>query len=145
MSVLTNTDSAEPSVVTDAAFPPKPWESQTARISAHWGRSGAVVSARGEIDAANADAFADYVQRCASYCEWLALDLSGLDFLGTSGFSALHRINAQCVVVDVKWALVPGPAVSRLLQLCDPDSALPMTESVGVALAKVQGDPRQLL
>lgn len=144
MTVETHAAPVQPLVEKNAAFPSEPWESQTVHVSASWGRSGAVICARGEIDASNADTFADYVQRCVNYCEWLAVDLTDLDFLGTSGFSALHRINTQCAVVDVQWALVPGPAVSRLLQLCDPDCALPTAESVGVALAKVQADPRRL-
>jgi hypothetical protein len=34
------------------------------------------------------------------------LDLSGLDFFGTAGFSALHTSNVQCAARDVGWALV---------------------------------------
>jgi anti-anti-sigma factor len=128
----------------DTDFPIQTWESGTARFTARWGRSGGVVAVHGEIDAANADAFADHLDRCATYCEWLVLDLTDLEFIGTAGFAALLRINTQCAKAKVYWALVPGVAASRTLQVCDPDHALPMSESVADALTTLQ-DPRRLL
>ena len=56
------------------------------------------------------------------------MDLRGLEFIGTAGFSALHRINVACSAAQVHWAMAPGPAVSRLLRVCDPDGTLPITE-----------------
>jgi anti-anti-sigma factor len=117
------------SVETDPGFPPQPWENHTARFSAHWGASAAVITAQGELDASNATALADYVQRCAVHSKRLVLDLSGLDFFGTAGFSALHTINVRCTGAGVWWAVIPGHAVSRLLRICDPDNTLPMTKS----------------
>jgi hypothetical protein len=35
-----------------------------------------------------------------------------------------------CSAADAHWAMVPSRAVSRLLAICDPDGALPITESV---------------
>ena len=87
-----------------------------------------MVSAHGELDAANADQLAEYVGRCIQHCRWLTLDLTGLKFIGTAGFSALHRINVACSAADVRWALVPSVAVSRLLRVCDPDGVLPTAE-----------------
>jgi anti-anti-sigma factor len=107
------------------------WQkSGTAEFTARWGPSAGVITAHGELDAANADQLAEYVQRCVRYCRWLVVDLSGLDFIGTAGFSALHRINVVCSAADAHWAMVPSRAVSRLLAICDPDGALPITESV---------------
>lgn len=134
MSALRTTEFAPPA----ADFPAEPWESHTARFAACWGRSGAVVSVTGELDAANAGQLAEYVQRCASYCEWLVLDLSELEFMGTAGFSTLHAINTRCAGSDVQWAVVPGAASSRLLGICDPDATLPTAKSATLALAKVQ-------
>ncbi|HET9875599.1 MAG TPA: STAS domain-containing protein [Mycobacterium sp.] len=118
-------------------FPSQSWDCHTAHLTARWGRSGAVITVTGELDAANADELAEYVRRCAAHCEWLVLDFSELEFMGTAGFAALHRVNTQCEFHYVHWALVPGAATLRLLRVCDPDAALPSTESVGVALAKV--------
>ena len=43
--------------------------------------------------------------------ERLVLDLSGVEFLGTAGFSALHTVNVRCAGENVDWALVPSAAV----------------------------------
>lgn len=92
---------------------------------------------RGEVDAANADRLTDQVRRCAARGEWLVLDFSAVTFMGTAGFAALQKIQA-CAGNRVQWALVPGAAVSRLLRICDPESALPTTESITDALTRVQ-------
>jgi anti-anti-sigma factor len=104
-----------------------------------------VITAHGELDAANAQEFVDYALRHAPHVERLVLDLTGVDFFGTSGFSALHTVNVQCAGEKIQWALVPSSAVTRLLRICDPDSALPICGSVDVALSAVQGEPRRLL
>jgi len=105
-----------------------PWQqSHTARFRAYPAASGTVITVEGELDAANADQLAAYVERSVTAYRRVILDLRGLEFIGTAGFSALHRINAVCSDAPAAWALAPGPAVSRLLRLCDPDGALPVT------------------
>lgn len=113
----------------EAEFPSQPWENHTARFTAHRGPSAAVVTAHGELDASNAAALVDFVQRSATHSAQLVLDLSELEFFGTSGFSALHAINVRCAGAGVGWAVVPSEAVSRLLRICDPDQTLPITGS----------------
>ena len=88
--------------------------------------SVSVITARGELDASNAQEFVDYALRDAERTERLALDLTGLDFFGTAGFSALHTLNVRCASVGVEWVLVPSNAVSRVMRICDPDSTLPV-------------------
>ena len=130
-----------------SAAPPakaEAWESHTIRCAVSWGRSGAVIEVRGELDASNAGEFADFVARCAARCQWLVVDLDDLEFIGTAGFTALQSINARCVNTRVYWAVVPGAAVSRLLPVCDPGNALPVNDSVPAALAAVR-DGRELL
>src|SRR5579875_1484224 len=107
----------------DGVSAAQPWESRTARFSVRWGPSAAVISAHGELDAANAAQLADYVERCSASANRLVLDLSELSFFGTAGFSALHRINVRCAGAGVRWAVVPNQLVSRLLLICDPDRA----------------------
>jgi anti-anti-sigma factor len=105
-------------------------QSRTALFSARWDQSGSVITAHGELDAANADQLAAYVQRCVKRSRRVILDLRGLEFIGTAGFSALHRINVVCSGAQVYWAMAPSRAVSRLLRICDPDGILPITTPV---------------
>src|ERR1700757_2436264 len=100
--------------------------SRTAQFGARWSSSGTVITVDGELDAANADQLAAYVQRSVSRSKRVILDLRGLEFIGTAGFSALHRINVVCSATQVSWALVASGAVSRLLRVCDPDGTLPV-------------------
>jgi anti-anti-sigma factor len=144
MSVVRTAGSAGATAGADAAFPSQPWENRTARFTVHSGSSVAVIAAQGELDAANAGQLADYVQRCAAFSKSLVLDLSDVEFFGTAAFSALHTINVRCAGADVRWAVVPSRAVSRLLRICDPEHALPIAESTDAAMA-VQEEPRRLL
>jgi anti-anti-sigma factor len=105
----------------------------------------AVITAIGELDAANAQEFVDYSLQHAAHIDRLVLDLTGVDFFGTAGFSALHTLNVRCAAEKIEWALTPSAAVTRLLRICDPDSALPICDTVDAALAAVQGEPRRLL
>jgi anti-anti-sigma factor len=105
----------------------------------------AVITAHGELDAANAQQFVDYALRHAPHTDRLVLDLTGVDFFGTAGFSALHTLNVRCAAEKIEWAMAPSPAVSRLMRICDPDSTLPIYDNVDAALAGVQGEPRRLL
>src|ERR1700757_5447729 len=102
-------------------------QSRTAQFGARWEPSGTVITVDGELDAANADQLAAHVQRSVSRSKRVILDLRGLEFIGTAGFSALHRINVVCSATQVSWALVASGAVSRLLRVCDPDGTLPVT------------------
>ena len=120
------------------------WRNHTAKFTAHWGRAGAVVAVDGEIDAANASSFADYAKRCTECCEWLVVDLSELTFIGTAGFSALESISAQCSSAQTNLKVIPSPALSTLLRICDPHSQLPLVSSLPAALAEVQRSGRPL-
>lgn len=100
---------------------------RTAQFSARTEPSGTVITVDGELDAANADQLAAYVQRSVSRSRRVILDLRGLEFIGTAGFSALHRINVVCSGAQASWAMVTSAAVSRLLRVCDPDGTLPVT------------------
>jgi anti-anti-sigma factor len=104
------------------------WQlSRTAQFSARRSSAGTVITVDGELDAANADQLAAYVQRSITHSRRVILDLRGLEFIGTAGFSALHRINVACSRAQVRWGMVSSPALSRLLRVCDPDGTLPVT------------------
>jgi anti-anti-sigma factor len=130
MSAIRHPKFASANIDIDNALPTRTWETPTARFTANWGPSFVVVTAHGELDASNAGQLADYVQRCAAHSQSVILDLSGLEFFATAGFSALHTINVRCAGADMRWAVVPSKAVSRLLRICDPDHALPLAQSV---------------
>jgi len=124
----------------------EPADCHSAHFATRWLQpSMAVITAHGELDAANAQEFVDYALRHAPQTDRLVLDLTGVDFFGTAGFSALHTLNVRCAAEKIEWALAPSTAVTRLLRICDPDSALPISDSVDAALTAVQGEPRRLL
>jgi len=124
----------------------EPSDCHAAHFATRWLQpSMAVIAAHGELDAANAQEFVDYALRHAAHMDRLVLDLSGVDFFGTAGFSALHTLNVRCAAEKIEWAMTPSPAVTRLMRICDPDSTLPICDSVDAALAAVQGEPRRLL
>jgi anti-anti-sigma factor len=124
----------------------EPTDCHTAHFATRWLQpSMAVITAHGELDAANAQPFVDYALRHAPHTDRLVLDLTGVEFFGTAGFSALHTLNVRCAAEKIEWAMAPSPAVSRLMRICDPDSTLPICDGVDAALAAVQGEPRRLL
>lgn len=100
--------------------------------------SVAIVSAYGAIDASNAGTLTDYALANAARCRALILDLSDLEFFGTEGFSALHRVSVRCAHAEIGWMVVPGAAVARLLRMCDPHGSLPTVFTVDAALANLQ-------
>ena len=114
-----------------------------ARFDTRWTMSSvAIVSACGDIDASNASALTDYALLNAARCRGLILDLSGVEFLGTDGFSALHRVSVRCAHAEIEWMLIPSAAVSRLLQICDPHGSLSTVDSVDAAMASLKTQRR---
>jgi anti-anti-sigma factor len=138
MSALSRMNPAAPVSVTDATHSPPEWENHSARFTAESHSSRVVVTAHGELDASNASQLADYVESCAAHSTSVIaviVDLSNLEFFGTAGFSALHLINVRCAGAHLRWAVVPGKAVSRLLRICDPDNTLPLVASADAPLS----------
>ncbi|MEB4211565.1 STAS domain-containing protein [Mycobacterium sp. 94-17] len=123
-------------------------QSRTAQFTARRGPTGTLITVDGELDAANADQLVAYVQQSTPRSRRVILDLRGLNFIGTAGFSALHRINVACSAVQVSWAMAPSPVVDRLLRVCDPDGTLPVTTPRAeplLELLRVEEAPRPLL
>jgi anti-anti-sigma factor len=104
-----------------------------------------IVSAHGELDAANAQEFVEYALQHTDAVKRLLLDLAGVEFFGTAGFSALHTLNVRCAAIGADWAMMPSKAVMRLLGICDPDATLPVAPTIETALAVIHGEPRQPL
>lgn len=140
MSITHSTRPVTPETVTERT------DCHGAHFATRWlHHSTAIIGVLGELDAANAQQLVDYALHHARRTERLVLDLSGVEFFGTAGFSALHSVNVRCAGEEIQWAMVPSSAVTRLLRICDPDSALPISGSVDAALSAVQGEPRRLL
>jgi anti-anti-sigma factor len=117
----------------------QPWESHTTRLANHRpGSPVAVISARGHIDASNADTLTEYTLGHLTGCRGLIVDLRGLDFFGTEGFSALHRVSVCCALPGIGWAVVPSEAVSRVLRIGDPQGLLPAASTLDEAMAIIQ-------
>jgi anti-anti-sigma factor len=104
-----------------------------------------LVTADGELDASNAWDLADYAEGVFDAKRRLIVDLRGLSFFGTQGFSSLHHINVTCSRIEVNWVVVPGREVSRLLRICDPERALPVAETLDRAIGAVSRPPRNHL
>ena len=134
------------STAISASRPVDRTESYAATFATRWlSPSVAVVTARGELDASNAGDLVDHALSHTEQTERLVLDLSEVEFFGTAGFSALHTLNVQCAGAGVEWVLVPSRAVTRLLRICDPDSALPMESKLPAALSHLRAEQRRLL
>ncbi len=101
--------------------------------------STAVISTHGDVDAANASEFAEYALRQITEAGRIVIDLTGVDFFGTAGLSALQSIGVRCSADDREWVVVPSKAVNRLLRICDPDSELRTCYSVAAALSTLNG------
>jgi len=119
--------------------PLSPMKRHAARFDTRWTKSSmAIVSAYGDIDASNASILIDYAFGNAARCRGLILHLNGLEFFGTDGFSALHRVSVRCAHDQIGWMVVPGAAVSRVLRICDPHGSLPTIDTVSAALANLK-------
>jgi anti-anti-sigma factor len=109
------------------------------RFVTRWTTSPVViVSAYGDIDGMNAGILTDYAVVKTMRCRGMIVDLSGLEFFGTEGFLALHRISVSCARAGIGWVVIPGAAVSRVLQICDPHELLPTDDNVDTALATLR-------
>jgi anti-anti-sigma factor len=123
-----------------ATYVPRP-NRHPARFRLHPMMSSvAIVSAYGDIDGTNADTLTEHAFAETARYRALILDLSGLEFFGTDGFSALHRISVDCAHVGKSCGMVPSAAVERLLRICDPHGTLPTADSVGAALTSILQD-----
>ena len=133
-----------PSVLPDSGVLSQPWQGHTARLEIRRLKSAvAVISAHGGIDASNADTLTEYTLGHLTRCRGLILDLRDLDFFGTEGFSALHRVSVCCARAGIGWAVVSGAAVSRMLRIVDPQGLLPVASTLEAAMATVQDQPHR--
>ncbi len=104
----------------------------------------AIVSVRGDLDASNAVELVDCGLRHARPSGQLVLDMSAVEFFGACCFACLHTLNVRYVGDNIDWVLIPSNAVSRVLRICDPARALPISTALPAALCALRDQPRQL-
>ena len=139
MSGLTMNSLPNPSIPRAGGFLSRRRESHTTGLAHRRLRSSiAVISARGHIDASNADTLTEYTLAHLMGCSGLILDLGNLDFFGTEGFSALHRVSVHCAHASRGWAVVPSEAVTQVLRIGDPQGLLPTASTVESAMTTIQ-------
>ncbi|MDY6997005.1 MAG: STAS domain-containing protein [Actinomycetota bacterium] len=136
---------------TQRVFRPDP-RSFELREEHHWATFSAstpsadtvLVTVHGEVDAANSTALTRYVERRVGSAGQLVLDLQTVQFFAASGFAALAHINVVCERAGVRWSLLPGPHVDRMLRICDSRRELPIDRS-RVQYPRARAGDRQLL
>jgi anti-anti-sigma factor len=103
----------------------------------HLSATRVCVVVRGDVDATNREALGHFVQRHTGISRQLVLDLSGVDFFGAQGFTALYYIAVQCARRDVDWLIVANRMVRRIVDICDTASELPVIGSLDAALDRL--------
>lgn len=88
-----------------------------------------LVSATGEVDAANAKKFAALVADAIVDAQRVTLDLSALDFFAFDGMTALYALNARLLRAGVPWCVLAGAVASRVVALCDPEELIPLVRA----------------
>ncbi len=96
-----------------------------------------LITVGGEIDATNHHALGKFIQRHIRVSKQLILDLTGVDFFGSQGFTALHYVSVHCARRDVDWMIAAGRTALRILRVCDPDNELPLAGDIAGAFARL--------
>jgi anti-sigma B factor antagonist len=91
-----------------------------------------VVALSGEFDLASVEEFERAIGKLeASGARVLLVDLSGLEFMDSSGLRALVMADRRARAAARRLAIVPGPpAVRRVFEITQLDDRLDLVESV---------------
>jgi anti-anti-sigma factor len=96
------------------------------KLSTEWLNTTVVrISVAGEVDASNTSELREYIFHRAANCRNLIVDLQNVTFFATAAFTALRTVDVRCGRASVSWMLVPSHAVTRVLEICDPNRTLP--------------------
>ncbi|OBB33319.1 hypothetical protein A5792_09180 [Mycolicibacterium peregrinum] len=124
---------------------PSSTDHSRAKFYAQWlWPATSVISVQGELDASNATELIECGTRNSRPRGQLVLDLSAVEFFGAGCFACLHTLNVRCACEGIDWVLIPSTAVSRVLGICDPACALPVSNDLPSALSMLRDQPRQL-
>jgi anti-anti-sigma factor len=97
------------------------------------------VDVHGDIDASNSDELTRSLAQVRGPRDGVVLDLRGVTFFGTHGFSLLMQANAGGAVV------VPSPVVDRMLKICDPEARVSVAADVEAAIDMLRNRRRPAL
>lgn len=107
------------------------------------GPTTVLLAVAGEVDAATAPDLFDVIESGLRGYHQLVLDLSRVGFFGAAGFSLLHRLHVHCLRASIDWVVLTGPAVQRLLKICDPDGTVPAAANIVSAVAALARGPHR--
>jgi anti-anti-sigma factor len=90
-----------------------------ARANASVTSNCVIIAVEGELDASNASQLSSYIERHQFIADRLYLDLREVTFCATAGLAVLYRVQHQRVEHGAYWRLLAGPAVRKLLRVCN--------------------------
>ncbi|MDT5079812.1 MAG: hypothetical protein QOJ80_4449 [Mycobacterium sp.] len=111
-----------------------------------WGRASAnasltsncvLIAVVGELDASNTPQLSSYIERHQFIADRLYLDLREVTFFATAGLAVLYRVKHEREEHGAPWRLVAGPAVRKLLRVCNA-GGLPRLDNLDGMLGRVR-------
>lgn len=95
-----------------------------------------VAHVSGDVDLASADVFREGLAESVASGDAFVLDLDGVTFMGSLGFSVLVETHHETERRNIKWAIVAGSSpITRPLRITGLEQVLPIYPSVPDALA----------
>ncbi|OBB99323.1 hypothetical protein A5784_22955 [Mycobacterium sp. 852013-50091_SCH5140682] len=95
-----------------------------AAIEARHENACIILTATGEVDAANADIFVTSLTRFAAGPRAVIVDLRPMSFIGTMGLRGLECFDDKCSRSGTIWVLLAQPTIQRLLDIVRPGRPL---------------------
>ncbi|WP_455901288.1 STAS domain-containing protein [Rhodococcus gordoniae] len=95
------------------------------------------VGVRGEIDIRNAHALHAFTHRQLEEAVRMVVDLAAVEFFGAAGLSVFDDLDERARALNVRWVLLSGRPVERLLRIADADLAAKACRTREAALAAV--------
>jgi anti-sigma B factor antagonist len=96
------------------------------RVASRQEREGVVVALAGELDMAGATRLTEALAEAKAAGGPLTVDLTGLDFIDSSGLGVLVRFNNEATAAGFPYRVIAGPPrVHRAFVLSGLDRALP--------------------
>ncbi|MFL5846081.1 MAG: STAS domain-containing protein [Solirubrobacteraceae bacterium] len=86
------------------------------------------VAVSGELDLASVPSLRAQLRRTAREAKEVYLDLTQVTFIDSSGLSLLVGVDAESRADGFGFALQAGPAVLKLIDLCDLREVLPVRD-----------------
>ncbi|MEU5842407.1 STAS domain-containing protein [Rhodococcus sp. NPDC047139] len=77
------------------------------------------VDVRGEIDIRNARALFTFAHQQIEGSPRMVLDLASVEFFGAAGLSVFDELDERASALNVRWAILGGRPVQRLLRAAD--------------------------